>query len=262
MAVNCAGLTDSLLASQLFGHKRGAFTGAVGDQKGVFEAAQCGTLFLDEIGDISMAVQTGLLRVLQEKEITRLGETRPVRVDVRIIAATHRDLHVEVAEGRFRADLLYRIRIARIELPPLRARREDIPLLAASFLRQSRAATSKPVQDISDDVMRVLMDYAWPGNVRELRSAIEFAVIRCKGEMLKVDDLPPEIRIAPLRSPAEGQAIEGIAADEGQRILAALRQSGGNRAAAARLLGIGRTTLYRRLESLTADRSMISGQPP
>jgi DNA-binding NtrC family response regulator len=259
MAVNCAGLTDSLLTSQLFGHKRGAFTGAVGDQKGLFEAAEGGTLFLDEIGDISMPVQMGLLRALQEKEITRLGETRPIKVDVRIIAATHRDLHAEVAEGRFRADLLYRIRIARIELPPLRSRREDIPPLAAWFLRQSRAATGKPVEDISEDAMRVLMDYAWPGNVRELRSAIEFAVIRCKNNMLKVDDLPPEIRIAQLASPAAGApvepATEGAARDEDQRILAALRQSGGNRAAAARLLGIGRTTLYRRLEGLRTGRS-------
>lgn len=184
MAVNCAGLTDSLLTSQLFGHKRGAFTGAVGDQKGLFEAAEGGTLFLDEIGDISMPVQMGLW-----------------------------------------------------------------------FLDQSRAATGKPVEDISEDAMRVLMDYAWPGNVRELRSAIEFAVIRCKNNMLKIDDLPPEIRIAQLASPAAG-ATEGVAHDdEDQRILAALRQSGGNRAVAARLLGIGRTTLYRCLEGLRTGRS-------
>jgi transcriptional regulator with PAS, ATPase and Fis domain len=251
--VNCAGLTDSLLASQLFGHKKGAFTGAVADQKGLLEAAEGGTLFLDEIGDVSMAVQTNLLRVLQEKEITRLGESKPRRIDVRVIAATHRDLNEEIWHGRFRADLFYRIRVARIQVPPLRARREDIPLLAGWFLRQSRAVTGKPVQDISDEAMRALLDYSWPGNVRELKSAIEFAVIHCKGHILRADDLPPEITVVSDRQPTietplplRGDTDE----QERQRLVAALERAGGNRAAAARMLGIGRTTLYRRLANL------------
>jgi sigma-54 dependent transcriptional regulator, acetoin dehydrogenase operon transcriptional activator AcoR len=250
--VNCAGLTDSLLASQLFGHKKGAFTGAVADQQGLFEAAEGGTLFLDEIGDISAMVQTSLLRVLQEKEINRLGESRPRKIDVRVIAATHRDLSEQVKQGHFRADLFYRIRVARIQVPPLRARREDIPLLAGWFLRQSRAATGKPVQDISQDAMQALMDYAWPGNVRELKSAIEFAVIHCKGQMLRISDLAPEIREAVAEPTLKSAAAPPNAPEdeERQRLLEALRRAGGNRAAAARLLGIGRTTLYRRLASL------------
>jgi DNA-binding NtrC family response regulator len=249
--VNCAGLTDSLLASQLFGHRKGAFTGAVSDQQGLFEAAEGGTLFLDEIGDISTSVQTSLLRVLQEKEITRLGESVARKIDVRVIAATHSDLDEEIKRGRFRADLFYRIRVARIQVPPLRARREDIPLLAEWFMRQSRAVTGKPVQDISNGAMRALMDYAWPGNVRELKSALEFAVILCKGPMLRVDDLPPEIAGSGPRPPAEKRSSSGDSRDdERRRLLSALERAGGNRAAAARLLGIGRTTLYRKLASL------------
>ena len=177
--MNCAGLTESLLSSQLFGHKRGAFTGAIEDHQGLLEAANGGTLLLDEIGDIPMTVQNQLLRVLQEREITRLGESRPRKIDVRVLAATHRSLSDEAAKGSFRSDLFYRIRVARISLPSLRARREDIPLLAASFLAQFSAASGKRVTELSHDGLRLLAGYHWPGNVRELRSAIEFAVIRC-----------------------------------------------------------------------------------
>ncbi|MBL8148372.1 MAG: sigma 54-interacting transcriptional regulator [Blastocatellia bacterium] len=172
IALNCAGLTDSLLTSQLFGHKRGAFTGAVEDHRGLFEAANAGTLFLDEIGDIPMNVQTSLLRVLQEREIIRVGESKPRKIDVRILAATHRNLVQEVEKGNFRQDLLYRIRVIRIHLPALRERREDISLLVAAFLEQYRAATGKPVREISNQAMHLLINYHWPGNVRELKSAI------------------------------------------------------------------------------------------
>ena len=248
VAVNCAGLTDSLLGSQLFGHKRGAFTGAIEDQKGVFEEAAGGTVFLDEIGDISNAVQTSLLRVLQEKEITRLGEARPRKVDVRIIAATHRDLNVEVEAGRFRMDLLYRIRVARIPLPPLRERREDIVLLAGEFLKRSCAATGKAVQRISDEALGLMLAYAWPGNVRELQSAVEFAVIRCGGPVVGPQDLPPEIvQHGPVGTPITLPAPEG---DERERIIAAIRAAKGNRTTAARMLGYSRSTLYRRLTEL------------
>jgi len=247
IAMNCAGLTDSLLGSQLFGHKRGAFTGAIEDHKGLFEAADGGTLFLDEIGDIPPNVQTSLLRVLQEREIVRLGESKPRKIDVRVLAATHHNLADDVAKGTFRSDLLYRIRVARIHLPPLRERREDIPLLVSAFLAQCAATTGKRIEEVGSDAMRALMDHEWPGNVRELRSAIEFAVIRCKGSVLEATDLPAEINDAlgaPLAWASEG------AATETQRILAALEAAKGNRVAAARLLGISRATLYRRMAEL------------
>jgi len=203
VAVNCAGLSDELLASQLFGHRRGAFTGAVRDHVGVFEAAHGGTIFLDEIGDISPRVQSSLLRVLQEHEITPLGATATKRVDVRVLAATHRDLAAEVDAGRFRADLLYRIRVARVTLPPLAERRADIPLLAETFLAKARALTGKDVRGFSPESLRALVAAPWPGNVRELMSAVEFAVIRARGAVIEPEDLPPEVLTPPPPPPAE-----------------------------------------------------------
>jgi PAS domain S-box-containing protein len=251
IAVNCAGLTDSLLSSELFGHKRGAFTGAIEDHQGLFEAAHMGTLFLDEIGDIPSSVQNQLLRVLQEREIVRLGETRPRKIDVRVLAATHRKLTEELAAGRFRSDLLYRIRVARIAIPPLRERREDIPLLAAAFLAQSNAASGKNVEQISPAASRFLSEYPWPGNVRELKSAIEFAVIQCQSSVVQVEDLPPEIRNPQER---EASTLGNPVIDERAKLLDALERARGNRALAARLLGISRATFYRRL----ADFKIIS----
>jgi PAS domain S-box-containing protein len=244
IAVNCAGLTDSLLSSQLFGHKRGAFTGAIEDHQGLFEAANMGTLFLDEIGDIPLNVQNQLLRVLQEREIVRLGETRPRKIDVRVLAATHRKLSEEIATGRFRSDLLYRIRVARILIPPLRERREDILLLVAAFLAQSSTASGKTVEEASLAAKRLLSEYPWPGNVRELKSAIEFAVIQCQGSVVQVEDLPPEIRSPHEREPStSGNPLT----DERAKFLDALARARGNRALAARLLGVSRATFYRRL---------------
>ncbi len=249
IAVNCAGLTESLVASQLFGHKRGAFTGAVSDQQGLIEAAEGGTLFLDEIGDIPLTVQTSLLRVLQEWEITRLGESRLRKVDVRVLAATHHNLANDVTAGTFRADLLYRIRVGRVLLPPLRERREDIPLLISHFLDQYRATTGRPVEAVSNEALRLLMAYAWPGNVRELKHAIEFAVIRCPQTIIRPQDLPPEALNQDeqlLVTPFE----EMTPSHEKEKILSALKQTGGNRSAAAKLLGIARLTLYRRMSRL------------
>lgn len=250
VAVNCAGLTESLLSSELFGHRKGAFTGAIEDKRGLFEAAHEGTLFLDEIGDMPAAVQASLLRVLQEREITRLGETKPRRIDVRVLAATHRDLRHEVTEGRFRSDLLYRIRVARIELPPLRERAEDLSLLVDGFLRELRESVDKPVTALSLAALRRLGAYRWPGNVRELRSALEFAVIRCRGTVVQPEDLPPEIcgareAVSPRLDPP---------VDERERLLTALRQTGGNRTAAAQLLGMSRATFYRRLADFDITR--------
>ena len=251
IAVNCAGLTESLLGSQLFGHKRGAFTGAVSDHQGVFEAANGGTLFLDEIGDIPLTVQTSLLRVLQEWEVTPLGESKPRKVDVRVLVATHRNLSETVASGQFRADLLYRIRIARIHLPPLRNRQEDIPLLSGTFLKLSRRLIQKEVDSFSPAAMRSLLDYYWPGNVRELRSAIEFAVIQCEGTNIEPFDLPPEV--APSHRTSR-QGDEGDA-NEKARILSALDRAQGNRSEAAKFLGISRATLFRRLSHYGISRS-------
>jgi transcriptional regulator with PAS, ATPase and Fis domain/ligand-binding sensor domain-containing protein len=250
IALNCAGLTESLLSSQLFGHKRGAFTGAITDQLGLFEAANGGTLFLDEIGDIPLTVQTALLRVLQEREITRLGENKPRKVDVRIITATHRDLNQRVAQGAFREDFLYRIRVARLKLPPLRERLEDLPLLVSWFLGQFRVSFARPQLDISTEAMDCLLEHAWPGNVRELRSAIESAVIKCRGSVIQPSDLPPEV----FGSAVAAKSVVAITGtDERQRLIQALKQTNGNRAAAARLLGISRPTLYRRLKEAGLD---------
>ena len=247
IAANCAGLTDSLLGSQLFGHKRGAFTGAIDDHQGLFEAAHGGTLFLDEIGDIPPHVQTSLLRVLQEKEVTRLGESRPRKVNVRVLAATHHDLAHDVAKGSFRADLLYRIRVARIHLPALRDRKEDIPLLVTKFLGDARAAMGKPVQHATPAAIARLLEYDWPGNIRELKSAIDCAVIHCRTSGIDLADLPPEIR-------TEGIGLSSSAIGSNVnlrgRIEATLLRTNGNRTEAARQLGMSRATFYRRLSEL------------
>jgi transcriptional regulator with PAS, ATPase and Fis domain len=245
VAVNCGGLTESLLGSQLFGHKRGAFTGAVEDHRGFFEAAEGGTVLLDEIGDVPLSIQTALLRVLQEREVTRVGESRPRKVNVRILAATNHDLQQESEAGRFRADLLYRVRVARIPLPALRSRAEDIPLLVSSFMAEQREATGKAIEGISGEALRLLTEYGWPGNVRELRSAVEYAFLRCEGTCLQTDAFPPELRRAAIRSvPTRPAHIEL------QRLVSTLREASGNRAESARRLGISRATLYRRLAGL------------
>ena len=213
------------------------------DTAGVFEAAHGGTLFLDEIGDLPPRVQTTLLRVLEERRLTRVGETQPRDVDVRIVAATNRDLAEDVAAGRFRADLLYRIRVGRIHLPPLRERREDLSLLVRHVLREQRAITGRAVEAVSDEAMQALLAYDWPGNVRELKNAIGYAVIHCRGTAIELEDLPPEV----LERPLPAAAAPDLPADERERIVAALARTGGERKAAAALLGVGRATLYRKL---------------
>lgn len=239
VAVNCGGLSDELAVSQLFGHARGAFTGAVSDHRGYFEAAEGGVLFLDEIGELSDRVQASLLRVLEEQEVVRLGETQGRPVDVRLVVATHRDLESEIANGRFRVDLYYRIRVAQIDLPPLRERREDVPLLANAFLALARATTGKEVASLSQASLSALLGHTWPGNVRELRNAIEFGVIRSPGRELEVASLPPEI--------LAGGLGPGEAPSEEDRIRLALTRSGGQRKRAAEMLGMSRATFYRRL---------------
>ena len=255
IAVNCAGLTDSLLESQLFGHRRGSFTGAVADQQGFFEAAMGGTILLDEIGDVSVRLQASLLRVIQEREITRVGDAQARMVDVRILAATNRDLGNEVASGRFREDLFYRIRVARVSVPPLRERLEDVPLLAASFLAEQRLSSGKPILEIEEAAKQAMQTYRWPGNVRELKAAMQFAVIAAKGSQILLEDLPPELTLQAM-VPSTGRPVESARlppeaeAIEGSEIFAALEWAEGNRARAARKLGMSRATFYRRLEAL------------
>lgn len=247
LPVNCAGLTDSLLGSQLFGHKRGAFTGATSDHAGFFESAEGGTLLLDEIGDMPLPIQTTLLRVLQEGEIIRLGESRPRKVNVRVLAATNQHLQELVDKGAFRADLLYRIRVARLRLPPLRERREDIPLLSTAFFVKGRVALGKMhVLGIAPETMQRFLRYSWPGNVRELKGALEYALIHCRGESVLLTDLPPELcDVSPVV-----QASPFCKQNERQLILDALTQTKGKRVQAAKLVGMSRSTFYRRLTEL------------
>ncbi|MEK8020475.1 MAG: sigma 54-interacting transcriptional regulator, partial [Candidatus Parabeggiatoa sp.] len=251
IAVNCGSLSESLLASQLFGHRKGAFTGAIADQSGFFEAAAGGTLFLDEIAELSLNMQSSLLRVLQENEITKLGDAKVRKVDVRILTATHKNLEKEVNDGRFRADLFYRIRVARIRVPPLRERLDDIPLLVASFLTQAQASIDKVINQISMEAMRCLQSYHWPGNVRELKNAIEHAIIHSRQGIIRPDALPPEIlesinHKSKTEPPYETIEFEG---DEETRLLKALEKANGNRSRAARLLKMSRSHFYRRLKA-------------
>ena len=245
VVVNCAGLADSLINSQLFGHKKGAFTDAVSDQEGVFEAADGGTIVLDEIGDIPMNTQTRILRALEQREIIRVGETKARKVNIRVLAATNKDLEEEVRLGNFRLDLLYRIKVARIHLPPLRERREDVPLLTDAFAREICAANGMQVPRFERDVMGALMIYRWPGNIRELRNVIEFALIDCKGGVVRLGDLPPELTAVSARRDVSGRDAEA----EKERIAAALKACDGRRDPAARMLGISRATLYRKLKA-------------
>jgi DNA-binding NtrC family response regulator len=252
--VNCAALPDTLLESELFGHEKGAFTGAVGLKSGLIETADGGTLFLDEIGDLGVALQVKLLRVIQEQEVRRVGGTVATKVDVRIIAATNRDLTALVKEGRFREDLFYRLNVVRILLPPLRERREDIPMLAHHFL-QKFSGGNKPIRGFVPDTMTLLQRYHWPGNVRELENVIERAVSLSHGPLVLPDDLPEVVRTA---GAVESEASRREAQDksqlptleemEKQYLMRVLREVGGNKVKAARVLGIDRRTLYRMAE--------------
>ena len=247
ISVSCAALAETLLESELFGHEKGSFTGAVAQKKGKFEIAEGGTLFLDEIGDISPKLQIDLLRVLQERNFYRVGGSEEIRVDVRIIAATNRNLQVDVQQGRFREDLFYRLNVIDIHIPPLRERREDIPLLARHFIDRLTPELKKHVSDISEDAMKALMRHDWPGNARELENAIERAIVSCRGSVLQPADL--EFLV-----PARGQATEwkiprNVKLDEVEKqiIVATIRDTGGNIKEAAAILGIDRSTLYDRI---------------
>jgi len=235
--VNCAALPESIIESELFGHTKGAFTGAVSNRIGRFEAADGGTIFLDEIGDISAGVQVRLLRVLEERKVERVGDYRPIKVDVRIVAATNQNLRSLVEKGRFREDLFYRLNVFNVHMPPLRERTEDIPLLIAHFIKKCSREMGKEISSVSDEAMSSLLQHNWRGNVRELMNIIESGCVLCAGQTIQTEHLPPILE----------SWTTGIEATSDKDIREALRLTRGNKAKAARLLGIHRSTLYRRM---------------
>ena len=258
MALNCSAIPETLLEAELFGHVPGAFTGATGTRQGRFELAHRGTLFLDEVGTMSAALQMKLLRALQEREFERVGDNRTIKVDVRVIAATNSDLAQMVQEGTFREDLYYRLNVIQVPLPPLRARREDIPPLTQHFLK--RYSPDRTVH-VSQEAMRALMAFDWPGNVRQLENAVERAVALSLGrDEIEVGDLPPELSaegdvpVAPVGGfPDDGVSLPGyLASIERDLIERALERTGGNRNKAAALLGVKRTTLVEKLKRIHA----------
>lgn len=256
--VNCAAIPEPLLESELFGHMRGAFTDAKMDKRGLFEEAQKGTLFLDEISELPLMLQAKILRAIQEKEIRRVGANKPIAVDVRIIAATNLNLTEEVKAKRFRDDLYYRLNVIELKLPPLRERREDIPLLVDAFLKKCAASRGKEVKGVSESALAMLMDYAWPGNVRELENIIERAVTLSRSEKIVPEDLPPAIQ----GSRGDRRVLDDAAertlpleAVEKEYILKILDKMGGNKYQAAHALGIDRKTLYRKLGEIEEQKT-------
>ena len=254
-AINCSAIPETLLESELFGHVKGAFTGAIRDKIGVFQAADGGTLFLDEIGDTSPILQLKLLRVLQESEIRRVGDDRALKVNVRLITATNRDLKNLMSEGSLREDFYYRIRVFEIGLPPLRSRREDIPLLVRHFIQENTNVFQKKVQDIAQDAMQRLFEYHWPGNVRELKNAIEHAFVTVNGDCLTLWDLPPEIQkpSSPITRSSQVSS-SALSPEEESQIQEALEQTRGNKTEAAKLLGLSRVTLWKKLKRLKSKK--------
>jgi DNA-binding NtrC family response regulator len=263
VALNCSAIPATLIESELFGYERGAFTGADQRRLGNFELAHDGTLFLDEIGELPLELQAKFLRVLEERKIRRLGGRAEVEVDVRVICATNRDLKEEIRRGRFREDLYFRLHVFTIQLPQLRERREDIPLLVHHFIEKFNGETGKHVQGLTPDAMGVLQSYAWPGNIRELRNTVERAMILVDGDVIGEEHLPPDMQAsrpetATLRVPL-GIPIHQI---EKEYILASLQRNGGNKARTAELLGISEKTLYNKLNRYAAEARTRAGEPP
>jgi two-component system NtrC family response regulator len=247
VALNCSAFGKELLESELFGHKAGAFTGATKDKKGLIEEAHTGTLFLDEIGEMHIDLQAKLLRVLETREFIKVGDTRPTKVDVRIIAASNRDLQQEATEGRFREDLYYRLNVFTISLPPLRERKKDLPLIAAYYLKMFSAKGAKRIDTMSKEFLAQLQQHEWKGNIRELKNIIERATILSDGPELTIDDLPTELRYTTNRSNGPLSAFD-LASVEKLHIQRVLNHTKGNKTETARLLNIGLTTLYRKIE--------------
>jgi two-component system NtrC family response regulator/two-component system response regulator HydG len=259
--VNCAALSESLLESELFGHEKGSFTGATGRREGRFELADGGTLFLDEVGEISPSLQIKLLRVLQTREFERVGGTQTVKVDVRLVAATNRDLAAEVKAGRFREDLFYRLNVVAVTLPSLRQRKGDIPALVSHFIEKYAAAYGKSVKGLAPGTLNALLAHSWPGNVRELENAIERAVVLCKGNELVTDDLPASISGPRPKDTPSGTLIPGatMAVIEREAILRTLEMVSGSTARCAEVLGISVRKIQYRLKEYGAGHDVAAG---
>jgi transcriptional regulator with PAS, ATPase and Fis domain len=247
--VNCAALNENLLESELFGHVKGAYTGADRTRVGRFEAAHEGSIFLDEIGDIPPSTQVKLLRVLEEREIERVGDQTPIKVDVRVITATNKNLEELIAGGRFREDLYFRISVFPLSIPPLRERPEDIPIIIQHFIAQHNLKSGKKISGMTPEAVARLSAYPWPGNVRELRNAIEYALVLCPGGEIGVQHLPHKIVSENICPPSPGLA----GTFEREELIQALRQAGGNQSAAARLLGVSRVTVWKRMKKHRID---------
>lgn len=252
--VHCASLSPTLLESELFGHEKGAFTGAVSQKKGRFELADGGSIFLDEIGEIDLATQVKILRVLQERCFERVGGEATIKVDVRIIAATNRNLEEEIKKGTFREDLYYRLNVVHLEVPPLRERKEDIPLLISSFIQTFNEEDGKSVEGFTPAARKLLMGYSWPGNIRELRNTVESCVVMARGKWIDENELPSDIRAASRQS--EVSLKLGVTLEEAERqlIISTIDYCGGNKTKAAEVLGIGRKTLHRKLQEYNLEK--------
>jgi transcriptional regulator with PAS, ATPase and Fis domain len=261
VTVNCAALSENLLESELFGHVKGAFTGALKDKEGRFMRADEGTIFLDEIGNISPKMQLNLLRVLQEREFERVGDSTPIRVDVRVIAATNQNLREMVKRGEFREDLYYRLKVVEVHLPPLRDRQEDVPLLTAHFLEKLAQKLNKKTMTVSEEVQGLFMDYPWPGNVRELQHAIEHAVVLCRQDTITLSHLPSELHDFKSSLAEEATLPENRGPNDLETILQALRRTAGNKARAARLLGVSERTIFRKIKEYNITENDIHEEP-
>ena len=254
VTVRCSALAEQLLESELFGHVKGAFTGAINNKVGRFELCNKGSIFLDEIGEISPALQLKLLSVIQDREFERVGDSKPVKIDTRIIAATNRILKEEVAQGKFREDLYYRLNVVEIKMPPLRERFGDIPLLVDHFINHYRKKYKKSINSLSAEVMEIFNTYSWPGNVRELEHAIEHGFVLCKHEVIDLDHIPPEIRQVHSIQESGLTDTPKSASEEKAELISALEKTDWNKAKTARLLGVSRPTLYRKLEFFDLDQ--------
>jgi transcriptional regulator with PAS, ATPase and Fis domain len=255
VAFNCGALHEEIAASELFGHEKGAFTGATATKIGLFEAAQGGTLFLDEVAEMPLLMQVKLLRVLQERELMRVGSTRPIDIDVRVVAASNRDLKAAVDEGQMRNDLYFRLNVVTLTLPALRERRDDIPLLAYYFLRKFSTMMGRDIQEISTEAMQRLADYDYPGNVRELSNFIERGVALAQEKTLDIEHLPQNLGSLSVRvfKPEMAVTSTTLKEQETEHILQALKMADGNRTQAAKILGIDRVSLWRKLKKLGID---------
>ena len=258
--VNCAALNENLLESELFGHEKGAYTGADRTRIGRFEAAHEGTIFLDEIGDIPLSTQVKLLRVLEEKEIERVGDHKPISVDVRIVSATNKDLETLISEGLFREDLFFRINVFPLACPSLAERLEDIPVIVQNFIELNTAKGGKEISGLTPEAMEALLNYSWPGNVRELRNAIEYASVLCPGGWIGKDHLPPKIIVGNKLAPSNTRSSAAYWQEERERLIHTLRRFRGNQSETARALGLSRVTIWKRIKKYEIDLAADLGR--